>query len=646
MAERPSVMLVEDVHWADDRSLDLVERLAGELHDSQLLIVCTARPGLFDRRPDWGSAPLTGSAVADGAEQASIRTLLKLTPLSRRHSEELVTEILRRVDPLPAALRDLIVDGAEGNPYYVEELIKMLIEDGVVVRGDEHWFVELDRLTQVRVPPTLTGVLQARLDSLPAEERAVLQQAAVVGRQFWDAAVDVLSDDPDESNIDAVLSSLCDRELVFRRTRTTLAGTKEYFFKHAMLRDVTYETVLRKRRSVYHGRVARWLRDSAGERVGEYFGQIARHFELAGENGQAGSYLQRAGDEMFQESAYPDAITDFERALTLMPEDDSSSRSALHISLGHALRLVGDYPEAVASYQEGMRLAHELDDSKSAVAAQSGLGLTARLYGDYEEAERNLCEGLKLAREVGDDQGEALCLYNLGDLAYRRGNSTDAERYAAASLAIYRDHDDHQGIAYALRVMGFAHHARGEYERAERNHMESRQHYDEIGDKWGIAACLINLGETARKQGLNEQAAGYYEESLAIAIETGVRYEIVVCHNNLGHTYAAMGDDETARGYLLQALDAEIDMGAYPIALETIVGIAQLRARAGRHDDAAELLGLVLGHPAFFDETKQTADPVLAKLREVMPGEQLEAALARGKDLEFEAATAQVLREG
>jgi predicted ATPase len=149
------------------------------------------------------------------------------------------------------------VDGTEGNPFYVEELIKMLIEDGVILRGDDaqRWRVELERLKQVRVPPTLTGVLQARLDSLPHAEKELLQRASVIGRQFWDMTVATLSDEQLDA-IRSTLDAIRARELVFQRERSAFAEAHEYIFKHALLRDVTYETVLLKLRRVYHRQVA------------------------------------------------------------------------------------------------------------------------------------------------------------------------------------------------------------------------------------------------------------------------------------------------------------------------------------------------------------------------------------------------------
>jgi class 3 adenylate cyclase len=249
VAGEPTVMFLEDVHWADDSSLDLLDHLVTRIPGARLLVVCLARPLLFERRPNWG-------------EGREAHTRLELRPLSRRAARALVDEILQKVVHVPDDLRTLVVEGAEGNPFYVEELIKMLIEDGVILCGEERWRVEFDRLAQVRVPPTLTAVLQARLDSLPWGEKALLQRASVVGRLFWDATVSVLRAASDHVlDVPSSLGAVWARELVFRHERSAFAGVAEYVFKHAVLRDVTYETVLLKRRRVYHRQVAEWLEE-------------------------------------------------------------------------------------------------------------------------------------------------------------------------------------------------------------------------------------------------------------------------------------------------------------------------------------------------------------------------------------------------
>jgi predicted ATPase len=159
-AQAPVAVFLEDIHWADDSSLDALNWLGERLQHQRLLFVCAARHSLLERRPYWG-------------EGLAYHHRLDLEPLSKRESHQLVGEILKLADQIPPGLFALVVEGAEGNPFYVEELVKMLVEDGVVVKGEETWQVIPERLSEIKVPPTLAGVLQARLESLPLEEQQV-----------------------------------------------------------------------------------------------------------------------------------------------------------------------------------------------------------------------------------------------------------------------------------------------------------------------------------------------------------------------------------------------------------------------------------------------------------------------------------------
>ncbi|HEY89307.1 MAG TPA: tetratricopeptide repeat protein [Thermoflexia bacterium] len=629
----PTIIFFEDIHWADNSSLNLIAHIVTAIPDARLLIVCLARPPFFKRRPHWGAA-------------SDNYTRLDLKPLSRRASRVLVSEILQKIPQLPDALRDLIVEGAAGNPFYVEELIKMLIEDGVILRGEARWRVELERLAEVRVPPTLTGILQARLDSLPADEKRVLQQASVVGWRFWDAAVTKLaSNETEAAPVDALLAVAKSRELIFQREYSAFAGTNEYIFKHAILRDVIYETVLLKRRRVYHTQVAQWLEAHAGKRIGEYLSLIAGHYELAGEKRRAVEYLRRSGEKSRQTSAYHDAISAFERALTLLPKDDLSDRVPLLIGLGYAYRQVSDSPLAVQRFEEGLALARapSISNPQMEVAALNGLGWTAMGQGAYTEARQLLEQSLVLAREINDRQGAAIALYNLGDVAYRQGDGATAERCAEKSLTICRELADQQGMAFAFRVLGFAAHLRGEYAETTHYHRESQQIYREIGDRWGVATCFINLGEAARKQHLYEEAAQYYEESLPLFQEIDNRIGVAIALLNLGHVHAGLDQNDISWQYLCRALQESSPIGAAQITLETLVGVSLLQIKAGRYEPAAELLGLVKRHPAFNAEIGGFIAPLLTTLRGALSASKLAAALARGETLELAAVVAEIL---
>jgi len=651
IAGQPTVIFLEDAHWADDSSLDLLDHLVTEIPDARLLVVCLTRPLLFERRPNWGD-PLT--SPLDSARdklRAGVRETyarLDLKPLSRRASRALVSEILQKVDQVPEDLRDLVVDSAEGNPFYVEELVKMLIEDGVIQRGKKRWRVELDRLADVRVPPTLTGVLQARLDSLPREEKEVLQRASVVGRLFWDAAVAELAandaDRLDKNEIAPLLDAVRGRELVFRRERSAFEGAEEYIFKHAVLRDVTYETVLLKLRRLYHAQVAKWLETNAGERLGEYLSLIAGHYELAGEQAKAADYLQRSGEELYKVSAFRDAIGAFERALTMLPEGDVVSRAALLVKLGAAYERVGDFLTATQHLEQGLTLAREAGDPQTEVAALNKLGEVAWLQGAYEAAARHVERGLALARERDDRGGTALALWSLGYLAWRRGDFEAADSYLEESLAIYRELGDRLGIADVLTALGVAAQLRREREKAWRYLEKSLAIFKEIGDRRGVAGCLINLGETARQlEKQYEEAGRYYEESLAVSREIDFRRGVAINLLNLGHIHAGLGETEVAWEYFREGLTESLAIGVIPNTLHVLVGVARLQAQAGQHEQAAELLGLALNHPASDADVEGEAEPVLATLREALPADQLEAALERGKSLDLERVVAEVL---
>ena len=362
IANNPTVIFLEDFQCADDSSLNLVDHLAAAIPESRLMIICLARPELFERRPNWG-------------EGRDVYTCLELKPLSRRESRALVAEILQLMEEIPGELRDLIVKGAEGNPFYLEELIKMLIDDNVIQCGESHWKVELERLVNVRVPPTLAGVIQARLDSLPDRERVLLQRASVVGRTFWDTAVAELEMDIGQKSgkqeLVPLLESVRERELVFRREHSTFKEAEEYIFNHALLRDVTYETVLLKLRKVYHRQVAAWLENAAGERMGEYLGLIAGHYELAGDKDKAIEFLLRSGDRARLAYAHQEAIDAYNRALDLLQDQGDYSLAARTLmKLGLVYHTAFDYQKSHQAYEQGFALWQLEEKPKSTVRVE------------------------------------------------------------------------------------------------------------------------------------------------------------------------------------------------------------------------------------------------------------------------------------
>jgi class 3 adenylate cyclase/tetratricopeptide (TPR) repeat protein len=407
--QRPVVMLLEDIHWADDSTLDAVDWLEERMSKLRMLIVCAGREALYERRPYWG----------EGEER---HTQVRLKPLTKRESRELVEHILRNVTHLPEDLRDLIVENAEGNPFYLEELIKMLIEDGVIVKGEIEWRVEPERLQETNVPSTLTGVLQARLDGLPAEERIVLQEASVVGRQFWDGVVAYVhtggKPEAYAGRLQERLSSLRGRELIFRREISAFAEAREYLFKHDVLREVTYESVLKKVRRAHHALVADWLIANAGARISEYAGLIGEHLALGGRGQEAVTYLVQAGEAAVGAYASREAEGFYRRALELKPVE--IKQAAIMQGLGKALNNQDKREEAIQVLQQGIELYRMLGD-------QDGLAQTIYLLADtlwrfeYQDAFESwlACQQATMELEgAPDSPGLARLLGETGRAAY------------------------------------------------------------------------------------------------------------------------------------------------------------------------------------------------------------------------------------
>lgn len=352
----PVVIVLEDVHWADNSSLDVVNHLLAKLDQTPLLMVCAGRSSLYRRQPQWG-------------EGLTNHRRLDLQPLSKRSVGRLLQDLLQRAGEVPIKLRDLVVASADGNPYFVGELVKMMIEDGViVVEGDERtpWRVEAERLTTIQVPPSLTSLLQARVDRLSPEERSAMQQASVVGRLFWDRAIAYIQQSTGEGSHDVsgTLSTLQAREMVFQREATTIAESREYLFKHALLRDVAYESLLKQLRRVYHGLVADWLIEQVGERIGEFVGVIADHLEGAGRREEAAGYLVRAGDQARLVHAHEEAVNRYERALILLEETgnyDRAARACMKLGLTH--QIVPNYDKARQAFDRGFALWQQAEES-------------------------------------------------------------------------------------------------------------------------------------------------------------------------------------------------------------------------------------------------------------------------------------------
>jgi DNA-binding SARP family transcriptional activator len=347
--DRPLVLVVEDLHWAEPTLLDLLTNVVERASDSALLVLCTARPEFLDDRPGWGSGRANTTSVL-------------LEPLSVDDSSELLARLLEGSD-LPSDVGDQILGAAEGNPLFIEQILSMLIDTGVLSRTGDGWRVA-GSVAPIPIPPTLQSLLASRLDQLTPAERRVVQDAAVIGKEFRADDVAALAGREASADLDDVLGSLVEKEWL-RRDRAARADGA-YRFRHVLMQVAAYDAMPKAERSELHERLGSRLEETAGERiaeledlVGHHFAQAARYrLELGLDDGdtrtladRAARRLRAAGDRAFLRGDMPGGVALLSAAAELFAPDDAE-RITLLPRLGTALVEVARFDDALRTLDE------------------------------------------------------------------------------------------------------------------------------------------------------------------------------------------------------------------------------------------------------------------------------------------------------
>ncbi len=614
-----TLVYLEDLHWADSMSLELVEQIVRDIPASKMLVLCLTRPPLLARMPNWG--------------EDIPNIFLHLKPLSPHESRNLVGEILQRMRNLPGELSELIISNADGNPFYVEELIKMLVEDGVI--SPDTWTVDVEALTGEKVPSTLTGVLQARLDTLPSGEKTLLQMASVIGRVFWDKTVKDLYNTEEPVEILGMLSSVEHHDLVHRMNISAFSDAGEYLFKHAILRDVTYETVLLRIRKKYHRLVAIWLERNSGDRIAEFAGLIADHYERGEDWENAAIWLVRSGRSAKATSAYKEALSRFRRTLAIPGEMiDSSLRAQLHLDCGSCLEKLCRYQEAEEELNKALSMA-ELN-SLSGVSAECLLGQAwiAILTGRQKEAGELSLRAYDKAQVSEDSAILARALMRMADFEDDKRYEKIISYYRKAH-SIYTELHSESGLAIALLNMGNVALNSGRRDQAEKYYLESLAFYENIGSRWGIANCLGNLGCVSSERKEYKNACEYFRKSLAASVSIGDREGEAICNVNLGQASIFMGIPDKALEYLRISLRVSSSVGLIPLAFNAVRLQAEAYNALGDKRKAALLLLVMKNDEALPEMEKEGIANLLSVLKGSMPPGQFRQVCAQADSLDF-----------
>ncbi len=493
-ATRPTIGAFEDLHWADDGVLDLIEDLSVTVEGVPLFIVCLARPELLERRPRWGG----------GGRNA---TTLDLKPLRPQEAEQLVAALSSQ--GVPPEVRQTIAQRAGGNPLFVEELVRMLMEGST---------------PGAAIPDTVQAVITARIDRLPADDRRVLQAAAVIGQTFWPSAVAPLVGLPLEETQKAV-DALIAKELVVSRPRSVIADDREYAFRQTLTRDVAYGLLPKSQRARAHAEAARWLEARVGERVEEVIEILAEHLRLAGDDARATVYLRRAANKARRLYANADAIRLFELAL------ESAGRARLPLrevallyhGRGEVYQLQGDYRAALADFEAGLAAARLAEDRALEALLENRVGFVHHRELRLDEAEAHFSRAVALARQVSDQQTLGLSLIDLANVAWDRGEMGADHPMLAEGIDLLRRAGDLSGVARGLNLLGMAHFSAADGPQAIAASEEALAAAREAGDKSKEATSLSYLSVINRYLGRYEETLRYGQEALDLAKIIGDR---------------------------------------------------------------------------------------------------------------------------
>jgi class 3 adenylate cyclase/tetratricopeptide (TPR) repeat protein len=638
---QPLILLFEDIHWAEPPLLDLIEHLADWVR-APVLILCLARPELLDTRPGWGGGRVRSTAI-------------ELEPLSEEESAELVEQLLSQLagtaGERPRSLSQQAIDRAEGNPLFVEETIRMLIESGTASTD--------------RVPDSLQALIAARIDHLAPDAKTLLQRASVIGRIFWQGALEHLS--PDVSDQDALLDDLLQREFLRREPRSSISGETAYRFKHALIREVAYTGMAKLARAQYHARFAEWLHGRTGEelveirayhldRAVEFLSELdgAPPEELADE---AAGALVKAAKRAIAREAYANARKLGLRALELRPtlsaryvaaraawrlqdwgavqlemakvreqarEHDEHVTEALALTaLGEAaVKRDGDAVHARELVDDALRILERESDPVAHFDALTARSMVGTWLGSEEEAVHYMERAYVTALDAGRKDLQTIAAQALAQTHIIRLELDEAELLLTRALELAGETGSVRARMSATLAYSWFLRVKGELDAAETMMEEARATAEEFGMEPVMANALMKLGWVARQKGDLKRSEKLFREALRITVARGDRGLVPDFEAALATTLADLGKiDEGER----LALDARAN--AVPedtsCRIFAATALAAIRAAQGRDDEAEEI---------FLSAIADARDSNL-KLFELHPLERLtEFLTARGRD--------------
>jgi len=613
-AERPLVVVLEDVHWAEPALLDLVEHVVTWTVGAPILLLCTARPDLIEERPDWGTG------LADAVRIA-------LEPLTQEDADRLVENLIG-ISALPAEARP-IVEAAEGNPLFLEQLVAMLIDEGQLRREGDAW-VPVDGLSVAAIPSSISGILGARLERLTPQERAVLECGSVEGREFHWSSVTALSDGIEPAEVGRHLLTLARRGLI-GPAQSMFGGGEAFRFRHALIRDAAYARLPKAARADLHERHARWIERTAGDRVAEFEDVLAYHLEQASRLRSELGPLDEAGRRLASEAASRltssagratgrgdarAANTLLDRALALMDPEDPS-RPDVSLRAGQAIVEAGEPERAAAAFEDARAQAARLGDRRVEIRARLHAAEMRTLLdpeGATAELDRLLADAIPTLEAFGDEEGLALAWKMAGVVALTRSNGAQmTTAFERAALHAERARDpglltETLSWLLATAVVGMV---RPEDSIERIRSVLRRAPEDRKLEALGAVHESMSMAEL----GQFGEARERYQRGYGMLMDLGATMWAAGTKFSAGWMEILADDLTAAERQLRDGIDALTSMGEHSYLSTQAAYLARVLFDQERFDEAAEMAELAERSGSSDDlSTQVTARGVKAKL--------------------------------
>jgi class 3 adenylate cyclase/tetratricopeptide (TPR) repeat protein len=604
-AKSPLVLVLEDLHWADGSMLDFIEHLVDWSTGVAMLVVCTARPELYEQREGWAGGKRNSHTIS-------------LSPLSQDDTTRLIDSLLDQA-VLPRETRNALLERAGGNPLYAEEFIRMLGDKGVLVQTDGAATIATD--ADISLPATVQAVIAARLDTLPPERKALLHNASIVGKVFWSGAL-VAIGKVEAVTVTRGLHELVRKEIVRPARNPSIQGEAEYSFWHGLIRDVSYSQIPRAARARKHEAMALWLQGFVGERAADHADILAYHYGHASKLARASGSREEA--ERLEEPTRHFLVLAGDRAMALdmsrakkfykealeLFRAEEAERAHVLFKVAGVLRATGDTSEGESACREAIEAFLRAGLETAAAEAMLELAVSVGNRGDNDQCSEFQERAIGLLEEQPPSSQLGLA-YGLHSQSLSiRGNPREGLDWADKAIAVVELFSLSRATATAHRARGMALHLLGD-PAARESYESALEIATTLGLTEGIANGYSDLGGLAEAEDGPSQALKLYAKKLEYARARGVLYHVEFVKFEIAAASFLSGDWD-------EALKLSDEIIAWGRAQENVVDLAagllvrmQVLTYRGQLFDHPEQLEEMLAIARLLEEV-EIAAPVFA----------------------------------